>query len=71
MDYTKRIQDLRKQNNMTLGEVADFIGVTEADYIEYEKDANHLPNRCWIKLSELYGVSVDYMLCITDNPKRS
>lgn len=66
-----RLRDLREKNNLTLQEVADRLGTTEASYAEYEKNANHMPNAYWAKLSALYGVSVDYMLCITENPERA
>lgn len=71
MDYTERLRNLREKHNLTLQEVADRLGMTESEYAEYEKDANYMPNACWITLSALYGVSVDYMLCITENPERA
>lgn len=70
LNYTERIRNLRKENNMTLRDVADSIGLTEEKYAGYEEDANNLPNLCLIKLSHLYNVSVDYMLCLTDKPER-
>ena len=71
MDYTQRLRDLREKNSLSLQEVANRLGMTEEQYAQYEKDANHMPNACWITLSALYGVSVDYMLCITENPERA
>lgn len=71
MNYTKRLRELREKNQLTLKAVADYLGTTEDEFAEYEKDANHMPNRYWGKLSALYHVSVDYMLCLTENPKHA
>ena len=70
MNYVKRLRDLREDHDMTQQEVADYLNTSQTMYARYERGANELPIRHLIRLSELYNVSVDYLLCLTDNPKR-
>lgn len=71
MDYTKRLRDLREDNDKTQQEVADYLNTSQTMYARYERGANELPIRHLIKLSHFYNVSIDYILCLTDNPKRA
>lgn len=69
MDYTKRIRDLREDNDKTQQEVADYLSTSQTMYARYERGANELPIRHLIKLADFYGVSTDYILGRTDNQK--
>lgn len=71
MDYTKRLRDLREDHDLTQQEVADYLSTSQTMYARYERGANELPIRHLIKLSALYNVSTDYLLCLTNNPKRN
>lgn len=70
MNYVKRMRDLREDNDLTQQKVADYLTTSQTMYARYERGANELPIRHLIKLSILYNVSVDYILCLTDNPSR-
>lgn len=69
-DYVKRIHDLRDQKHLTMKDVADALNISQEVYGEYELGKADLPTEQLIKLSELYGVSIDYILCITEKPER-
>lgn len=69
MDYTKRIRDLREDNDKTQQEVAGYLSTSQTMYARYERGANELPIRHLIKLADFYGVSTDYILGRTDNQK--
>ena len=69
MDYSKRIRDLREDNDKTQQEIADYLGTSQTMYARYERKANDLPIRHLIALAKLYNTSTDYILCLTDNPK--
>jgi len=62
MSYTKTIRDLREDKDLTQKEVADYLGTSQTMYARYERGANELPIRHLLKLSELYGVTTDYIL---------
>lgn len=69
MDYSKRIRDLREDNDKTQQEIADYLGTSQTMYARYERRANDLPIRHLVALAKLYNTSTDYILCLTDNPK--
>ena len=67
--YIKRIRELREDTGKTQFEVAKILGTSQTMYARYERGANELPIRHLIKLSELYKVSVDYILGLSDDMK--
>ena len=71
MAYYKRIRDLREDNDLTQNEVAKHLNMKQPQYQRYEKGIRDIPSDVLIELSNLYNVSVDYILEQTDNPKRN
>lgn len=69
-DYVKRIHDLRQKKRLSEQDAAKYLNVSEDIYRQYELGTRDLPTQQLIKLSELFGVSIDYILCITDKPER-
>lgn len=66
--YT-RLRKLRKDNGMTQLQVAKYLDMSQTGYSQYEIGKNDIPTIVLIKLANLYGVSVDYLLNITDETK--
>lgn len=56
------IRELREDSDMTQQQVADYLGMNREVYRRYENGVYELPVWAIIKLSELYGVSADYIL---------
>lgn len=69
MHYTKRLRDLREDHDKTQQQIADFLDTSQTMYARYERGANELPIRHLLALCSYYGVSADYILGRTDNPK--
>ena len=69
MTYEKRIRDLREDHDKTQQQIADVLGTSQTMYARYERGANELPIRHLLTLCNYYGVSADYILGRTDNPK--
>ena len=69
MRYIKRMRDLREDHDMTQTEVAEYLGTSQTMYARYERGANELPVHHLIRLCELYKVSADYFLGLTDTNK--
>ena len=69
MEYIKRLRDLREDFDKTQQEIAELLGTSQTMYARYERGANELPIRHLIKLSLIYNVSTDYILCLTDEPR--
>ncbi len=69
MAFYKRIRDLREDNDKTQTEIADYLGMKQPQYYRYETGSRDIPSDILIKLADFYGVSVDYILGRTNNPK--
>lgn len=66
----QRIRDLREDNNYKQKEVAAYLHCSQQVYSNYELGQRDIPTDILIRLSELYHVSVDYLLGLTSNPAR-
>ena len=63
-----RIRNLREDHDMKQREVAEFLNCSQQVYSNYELGQRDIPTEILIKLSQLYNVSTDYILEITNNP---
>lgn len=61
-----RLRNLRKSRGLTQKELADKIGCTEQTCRNWESGKNLPETDCLLLLSDLYGVSCDYLLCRID-----
>ena len=66
----RRIRDLREDNDLTQKELAKVLNCSQQVYSNYELGQRDIPTDILIKLSHFYKVSVDYILGISDNPRR-
>lgn len=66
----KRIRDLREDKDLTQKEMAKAVNCSQQVYSNYELGQRDIPLDILIKLSKFYNVSVDYILGLSDNPKR-
>ena len=61
----KRIHELREDLDMPQREIAEKLGCSQRVYSNYERGDIDIPTEILIKLSDLHGVSVDYILGLT------
>lgn len=54
---------------MTQSQLARLLGMSQTGYSKYETGENDAPTAVLIKLADIYGTSVDYILGRTDEPK--
>ncbi len=66
-----RIRDLREDRDLSQSQVAEAIGITQRKYSYLETGVQQWTDDLLVKLSTYYGVSIDYLLCQTKNPKRN
>ena len=66
MEYTKRLYDLRVDNDLRQEDVAKILKVTSQAYGMYENGKRSLPIEYLISLSEYYNVTSDYILGLKD-----
>ena len=65
--FSQIIKELRKKNNLTQQQLANIVGIT-ATGVSYWETGNATPNMETLnKLSNYFGVTVNYLLGIKDN----
>ncbi|MCI5893318.1 MAG: helix-turn-helix domain-containing protein [Clostridiales bacterium] len=65
-----RIKDLREDADLTQQQVADALSITQRKYSYLETETQPLTDELLVKLSRFYNVSCDYILRLSNNPKR-
>ncbi len=61
-----RIRALREDKDLNQTAVAKYLEMSQTGSSKYETGENDIPTAVFIKLSKFYGVSVDYLLGISD-----
>ncbi|MDE5994146.1 MAG: helix-turn-helix domain-containing protein [Oscillospiraceae bacterium] len=69
MHYTQRLEDLRKDKDLTQEQVAEQLGLKREQYRRYETGINEIKASFIIKVCKFYNVSADYLLGFTDTYK--
>lgn len=66
VDFSVRLKQLRKDKHLTQAQVAKRVGVTSSMISSYETDIRLPSYEVIIKIADLFGVTVDYLLCRED-----
>lgn len=64
-----RIKDLREDSDMTQQEIAEYLGTSSQHYGKYELGHAEIPFERAIALAKFYGVSLDYIVGLTNSKK--
>lgn len=67
----QRLRDLREDRDLLQRQVAERLRCSQRVYSNYERGERDIPTDILIRLSEFYDVSVDYLLGLTNNPRRN
>ena len=62
----RRIRDLREDADLLQKDVAAILNCSQVCYSNYETGKRDIPTELLVKLSEIYGTSIDYLLGVTD-----
>ncbi len=68
MNFYKRMKDLREDNDLKQGDIAELLKTTKQQVSKWETGAQMMGVDKYVKLAKYYNVSVDYLLGLTDNP---
>lgn len=66
---TNRIKELREDNDIKQKMIYTLLNITQGQYSRIENGKNELSYDGLIKLALFYNVSIDYILCLTDEKK--
>lgn len=61
-----KIKELRVDRDFKQVEIANLLNITQRNYSYIETGKSDVPTQILIDLSRIYGVSVDYILGLTD-----
>ena len=65
-NLSRKLRALRKKSKYTQEYVSQFLNIQRQTYCNYENDARTPPLEIIVALSELYSVSVDYLVRDTE-----
>lgn len=64
--FTKRIKDLREDNDKQQKEIADYLEITQQQYSLYETGQRLMPMDLIKMLARYYDVDMNYIAAISD-----
>lgn len=68
-DIAERLHALRLESGLRQQEIADRIGVGFTTLSGYEVGRNEASAEALVRLADIYGVSLDYLMCRTDEKR--
>ena len=64
----RRIRDLREDRDLTQAEMGRILSCSQRVYSNYERGELDIPTEILRRLARYYGVTVDYLLELSDDP---
>ena len=64
---SKRLKELRIENNYSQYEIANIIGIAQVTYSHYELGRRSVSIQNLVKIAKIYNVSTDYLLGMSDD----
>ena len=65
----QRVRDLREDQDKTQAKIAEKLNVGTTTYRRWESGEREIPLHIVIILAQMYKVSIDYIVGLTNNPK--
>ena len=66
VNFGQRLKELRVQKNLTQEQLSNKVGLTKSVISAYESSARYPSYDILIKLSAIFGVTTDFLLCVSD-----
>lgn len=64
-----RLKEIREDRDLLQKDIANILSITQTGYSKYEVGTNDIPTETLRILAKFYNVSIDYLLCMTDDRK--
>ncbi len=68
IEMIHRLRKLREDHYLTQKEVGKYLWINQQTYSLYETGKREIPIDMLVRLAEFYGVSLDYILELTEDP---
>ncbi len=66
-----KLKQMRLSRNLTLDDIEKKTGIKRASYNNYENSKSEPKSKTWQTLAEFYGVSVEYLMGLSNDPTPS
>lgn len=67
--FFRRLRDMREDHDLSQEKLGRLLGIQQTVYSRYERGYQTIPLELLIRLADIYGVSLDYLIGRTDNPQ--
>lgn len=64
--HIRRMKDLRDDADVKQNVLAEYLGIKQSTYSDYENGKINVPIEALVKVSDFYHVSLDYLVGKTD-----
>ena len=65
--FSQRLKELRLEKGMTQQKVADLLNIKQQSYTRYENDTGEPSLHTIVQLTQIFGVTSDYLLGISED----
>jgi len=70
VQYYPRLRDLREDKDLTQEQLVRILNMHKTTYTNYEQGKREPPFELMVRLAVFYGVSLDYIAGLTNDPRR-
>lgn len=65
----ERIRNMREDKDMTQAQMAAYLKIHQTTYSDYELGNLNIPIQVLVKVADLFGTSIDYLVDRTDEKR--
>ena len=70
MNHYERSKDIREDHDLTQKDIADLLATTRQQVSKWETGTQMMGVDKYITLAKHYNISLDYLLGLTDTPRK-
>ena len=70
MNYYERLKDMREDNDLTQNDIAELLKTIRQQVSKWENGTQMMGVDKYIVLARYYNISADYLLGLTDSPRK-
>lgn len=70
MNYYERLKDMREDHDLTQNDIAELLKTTRQQVSKWENGTQMMGVDKYIVLAKYYNISADYLLGLTDTPRK-